>query len=106
MTIFVNVMTKTIDDYFRLRLYDGEIYKTTNMGNKLMVEKYKDPEMRKQAEKKIERELKQFEENLWVTNDSINDTQSKNKSKNTKNAKISKPKGGSSSTTYSARDRR
>lgn len=101
-----NVMTKTIDDYFRLRLYNGEIYKTTNMENKLMVEKYKDPEVRKQAEKKIEGELKQFEDNLWVTNDSITDTQSKDKSKNTKNAKVSKPKGGSSSVTYSARDRR
>ena len=101
-----NVMTKTIDDYFRLRLYNGEIYKTTNMENKLMVEKYKDPEVRKQAEKKIEGELKQFEENLWVTSDSITNTQSKDKSKNPKNTKVSKPKGGSSSATYSAKDRR
>ena len=71
-----------------------------------MVEKYKDPEVRKQAEKKIEGELKQFEENLWVTSDSITNTQSKDKSKNPKNTKVSKPKGGSSSATYSAKDRR
>jgi gliding motility associated protien GldN len=101
-----NVMTKTIDDYFRLRLYEGEIYKTTNMENKLMVEKYKDPESLKQAQGKIEGELKQFEENLWVVNDSINDVPSKNKAKNTGASKISKPKGGSSGTAYSARDRR
>ena len=91
---------------FHFAGYNGEIYKTTNMENKLMVEKYKDPEVRKQAEKKIEGELKQFEENLWVTNDSITDTESKSKSKNVKNSKVSKPKGGSSSVTYSAKDRR
>lgn len=101
-----NVMTKTIDDYFKLRLYEGEIYKTTNMENKLMVEKYKDPEAMKQAQKKIEGELDQFEKNLWVANDSITDNQSKAKSKNTKASKVSKPKGGSSGTAYSARDRR
>ncbi|MDR0824784.1 MAG: gliding motility protein GldN, partial [Prevotella sp.] len=38
-----NVMNKTIDDYFRMRLYDGEIYKTTNMENKFLSEKYKTP---------------------------------------------------------------
>jgi len=101
-----NVMTKTIDDYFRMRLYDGEIYKTTNMENKLMIEKYKDPEALKQAQENIEGELKQFEKELWVINDSINDVQSNNKGKNNKNQKISKPKNSSSSATYSARDRR
>lgn len=103
-----NVMNRTIDDYFRLRLYDGEIYKTTNMENKLLPEKYKTPEELEQARKKIEGELKQFEKNLWVANDSINAIPSNNKKKNTKNQKISKPKNSSSGSgaTYSARDRR
>lgn len=101
-----NVMNKTIDDYFRLRLYDGEIYKTTNMENKLLLEKHKTPEELEQAREKIEGELKQFEKDLWVTNDSINAIQPNNKK--AKNQKVSKPKKSSSGggATYSARDRR
>lgn len=109
-----NVMNKTVDDFFRMRLYEGEIYKTTNMENKVLIEKYKTPEALKEAQEKIEGELKQFEKNLWVSGDSINDVNAKNtkNSKNnktkTKTPKASKPKGSSSggSATYSARDRR
>lgn len=103
-----NVMTKTIDDYFRMRLYDGEIYKTTNMENKFLAQKYKIPEALKEAQEKIERELKQFDENLWAVNDSIDlPANGKNAKKvDTKKQKISKPKNSSTGATYSARDRR
>lgn len=104
-----NVINKTIDDYFRQRLYDGEIYMTTNMENKVLSQKYKTPEALKDAQKKIEGELTQFDKELWVLNDSINSlpANTKNtKQKKAKAPKMSKPKNSSSSATYSARDRR
>lgn len=106
-----NVVNKTVDDFFRTRLYEGEIYKTTNMENKVLVEKYKTPEALKEAQQKIEGELKQFKNNLWVVNDSINMQPQGNRKNNAKQPKAktpkaSKPKSSSSSATYSARDRR
>lgn len=99
-----NVMNKTIDDYFRLRLYDGEIYKVTNMEDKLLNQQYKTPEALKQAQEKIERELKQFDKNLWVINDS---TRLQTDNKNNKPVKVKKSKSKApKSATYSARDRR
>lgn len=105
-----NVVNKTIDDYFQMRLYDGKIYKTTNMTNAFLNEKFKTPEELKYAQDSIEKQLQQFDDNLWVINDSIKerfreDSKKKQKSK----GKVSKPKaskGGQSQATYSARDRR
>lgn len=101
-----NVMNKTINDYFQMRLYEGEIYKTTNMENVYLEQKFTTPESLKLAQDSIENQLKQFDKNLWVINDSI-DTAFKEGYKNTKN-KTSKPKQpkSSSNATYSARDRR
>lgn len=102
-----NVMSKTIDDYFRMRLYDGEIYKTTNMENKVLLEKYKTEEELKSAQEKIEGELRQFDKELWVINDSTQVASPSTNGKKSKQPKASKPKGGGSSgATYSARDRR
>lgn len=102
-----NVMNKTIDDYFRLRLYEGEIYKTTNMENKFLQEKFTTPEALKHAQDSIETQLKQFDKGLWIINDSIKAAGDMNPKK-AKAQKASKPKSSSSSssTTYSARDRR
>jgi gliding motility associated protien GldN len=104
-----NVMNKTIDDYFRMRLYEGEIFKTTNMENKFLNQIYTTPEALKEAQTKIEGELHDFDKGLWVLNDSINAIQSgnnKNSKKNNKVPKASKTKKSSSAVTYSARDRR
>ncbi|WP_029904151.1 gliding motility protein GldN [Prevotella sp. 10(H)] len=100
-----NVMNKTVDDYFRMRLYDGEIYKTTNMENKFLQEKFTTPEALKHAQDSIENQLKQFDKGLWVINDSIKAAGDQNPRKS-KASKSSKAKSSSSSATYSARDRR
>ncbi|MFV0417162.1 MAG: gliding motility protein GldN [Dysgonomonas sp.] len=102
-----NVMNKTINDYFQMRLYEGEIYKTTNMENVFLSQKFLTPESLKHAQDSIETQLKQFDKNLWVINDSI-DTIFKEGYKKTKskNSKPKQPKSSSSSATYSARDRR
>lgn len=102
-----NVMNKTIDDFFRLRLYDGEIYKVTNMENKNLNEKYKTPEELKQAQIKIEDELKLFEKNLWVVNDSTTlQTNAKKGKDRPKEYKSKKIKSSGANATYSVRDRR
>lgn len=97
-----NVMDKTIDDYFRMHLYKGEIYKTTNIKNKLLAEKYTTPEALKAAQEEIESELKTFDKKLWTTNDSTYVKPVQSKKKKQKGSK----KASSSSAAYSARDRR
>ncbi len=98
-----NVMDKTIDDFFRLHLFEGEIYKTTNLENKLLSEKYPSPDALKAAQENIEKELRTFDKGLWVTNDSVyvkpNEPKKKAKTKTSK-------KTSSKSTSFSARDRR
>ncbi len=104
-----NVMNKTIDDYFRMRMYDGEIYKTTNMEDKFLVEKYKTPEAQDSARVRIEGELRQFDKNLWVINDSIKALEMEsrdNNKKKQKKTKVSKPQSSQANASFSARDRR
>ena len=101
-----NVMNKTVDDYFRLRLYEGEIYKTTNMENKFLQEKFKTPESLKYAQDSIESQLKAFDKNLWVINDSIKAAGDQNPKKVKNNTKVKRPKSSTSQPSYSARDRR
>ncbi len=100
-----NVMNKTIDDFFRLRLYDGEIYKTTNMENKFLTEIYKTPEELEAGRQQIEKELRQFDEKLWVVNDSTK-LQTDGKQQDKKIKKTKAPKASSSNASFSARDRR
>lgn len=102
-----NVMNKTINDYFQMRLYEGEIYKTTNMENVYLEQKFTTPESLKLAQDSIENQLKQFDKNLWVINDSINTVFKEGHIKTkSKTSKPKQPKSSSSNTTYSARDRR
>ncbi|MBB4036163.1 gliding motility associated protein GldN [Dysgonomonas hofstadii] len=103
-----NVMNKTIDDYFNMRLYEGEIYKTTNMENKLLMQQFKTPEELKYAQDSIESQLKDFDKNLWVINDSVKALEQQSNTKKQKKQKAPKASKSSSSgnATYSARDRR
>ena len=104
-----NVMSKTVDDFFRLRLFDGEIYKVGNMSNKVLAEEYKTPEDLKAAQERIEAELKLFDKNLWVTNDSTylrSDLEKGVKTKKKKNKRDTPSGNSSGGAKYSARDRR
>lgn len=100
-----NATTMTINDFFTKHLFEGSIEKTTNVRNLTLAQQYPDEAKRKEAQQKIEEQLKQFNANLWVYNDSIaanNATaQANNKGKgpNIKNAPVNK---GASSTTNRA----
>ena len=62
-----NVMSMTIDDFFRKGHYEGEIYKTVNMRNLAIVQYCEDSTAVKQEQDKIEQQLKDFRTNLWNT---------------------------------------
>ena len=62
-----NVMSMTLDDYFRKGCYEGEIYKTVNMRNLAIVQYCKDSTAVKQEQERIEQQLKDFRTNLWNT---------------------------------------
>lgn len=61
-----NIPQYSLDDYFNLGLYDGEIYKTRNLRNLSMAQMYPDEDMRKHAQDSIDNRLKNYGKDLWV----------------------------------------
>lgn len=64
-----NAKTFTIDDYFRRRMFEGEIIKTENLMNKTLREFYPEPDSLKLAQEQIEGQLVTFEKSLWMQPD-------------------------------------
>lgn len=65
-----NAVTYTMDDYFRKRMFQGEIIKTTNLLNyTLMQQVGDDPKALKHAQDSIENQLKNFQHKLWLPKD-------------------------------------
>lgn len=60
-----NTMSGTVDDFFRLRKYHGEIYKAQNPRNLAISQYTSTPEEMKAERERIEQELINFEQNLW-----------------------------------------
>ena len=63
---FNNVKAYTTDDYFRRRMYDGEIVKTENLMNLAMQQLYPDPDSMKIEQQRIELQLASFSDSLWA----------------------------------------
>lgn len=61
-----NLPQYSLDDYFNLGMYDGEIYKTRNLRNLSMNQMYPDPDDLKRAQDSIDSRLRDFGKNLWV----------------------------------------
>jgi gliding motility associated protien GldN len=65
-----NASTQTVDDFFRKREFNGEIYKTTNLRNLSLVQMYSgNDSLVKKEQRKIETQLKSFKDKLWAMND-------------------------------------
>lgn len=64
-----NAKMFTIDDYFRRRMFSGEIIKTENLMNRTMRELYPEPDSLKLAQQTIETQLTTFEQSLWFKED-------------------------------------
>lgn len=61
-----NLQRYTIDDFFTLNMYKGDIYKTRNVRNKTMMELYPDSTARHAASDSIHRSLADWHKALWV----------------------------------------
>jgi len=64
-----NAKTFTIDDYFRLRMFDGEIFKTENLLN-IPLNAYVPEDSIQFEQERIEKQLVDFKESLWFNADS------------------------------------
>ena len=61
-----NLARNSLDDYFNLGMYEGDIYKTKNLRNLSMVQMYPDEDMLKRAQDSIDNRLKTFGKDLWM----------------------------------------
>lgn len=61
-----NLPKYTYDDFFRMSMYDGDIYKTRNLTNRSMMQMFPDPDDRKRAQDSIQNRLDSFDKKLWV----------------------------------------
>ena len=61
-----NLPQYSLDDYFTLGMYDGEIYKTKNLRNQSMMQMYPDPDDLARAQDSIDNRLRNYGKDLWV----------------------------------------
>ena len=61
-----NLARYSIDDFFKLNMYTGEIYKTKNLRNQSLRQMYPEDEAYKHAQDSIEQRLRSFNQDLWV----------------------------------------
>lgn len=64
-----NAKTFTVDDYFRRRMYEGEIVKTENLMNRSLVEYCPTPDSMKREQDRIEGQLVAFQQSLYLQPD-------------------------------------
>ncbi len=87
-----NAKTFTIDDYFRRRMFDGEIIKTENLMNRTLREYYPEPDSLKLAQERIEKQLETFQESLYWKPDTTQVADTKEAKKAAKSARVAKTK--------------
>ena len=61
-----NLARYSLDDFFKLNMYTGEIIKTKNMRNKTLRELFPEEEAYRHAQDSIEQRLRSFNQDLWV----------------------------------------
>lgn len=61
-----NLPQYSLDDYFNLGMYKGEIYKTKNLRNLSMAQMFPEEDDLKRAQDSIDTRLRQFGKDLWV----------------------------------------
>lgn len=61
-----NLPTYSLDDYFNMGMYQGDIYKTKNLRNLSLNQMFPDPDDLKAAQDSIDKRLKSYGADLWV----------------------------------------
>ncbi|MDE5857587.1 MAG: gliding motility protein GldN [Muribaculaceae bacterium] len=77
-----NVVRHSIENFFYMNMYKGDLYKTQNTTNKTLVQLYPDPDDLAHARDSIEQSLVAFEKGLWTpafNNSNTNVKQNKSK---------------------------
>lgn len=100
-----NAATMSMDDYFVKNMYRGKIYKTNNMLGQTLAQYCPTDSAMAKEQKRIEAELKAFEENIWgdkARKDSL-DSIAKVEAANpkAKKSRANRRSGGNSGTTVS-----
>lgn len=83
-----NVTNMTVDDYFTMNRYDGQIYKTNNLQGRVLP----NDSTRVKEQERIEQQLKDFEENIWHYEPPVDSLDSINAAKDAKAEKKVKAK--------------
>jgi gliding motility associated protien GldN len=84
---FNNTTNMSLDDYFVMHQYEGDIYKTSNLRNQAIAEYCENDTLIKMEQQLIEKQLIDFEKNLWGTEDekkSISESMNKDSKKSEK----------------------
>lgn len=89
-----NAMTFTMDDYFRRRMFKGEIIKTQNLMNQPLQAYCPTPDSLKREQERIEGQLTAFEKALWIQPDTTQLAEEKADNKKAKKSKSSVRGGG------------
>lgn len=92
---FNNTTNMSLDDYFVMHQYEGEIYKTSNLRNQAIVEYSENDSLIKIEQQLIEKQLIDFEKSLWGTEDekkSISESMTNNDSKKSEKESVSSVK--------------
>ena len=94
-----NARTLTLDDYFRKRMYNGEIYKVANMMNRSLDRS--NPDSLRAEQERIEKQLETFSRAIWTGQEMLDDDENSDSIGSDNSAK-EKAKGRSSSSTRSS----
>ena len=81
-------MTFTLDDYFRRRMFQGDIFKTQNLMNQPLQAYCPTPDSMKREQERIENQLITFEKSLYLQPDTAQ-LAADTKGKKSKNATVS-----------------
>ena len=98
-----NAKLYTVDDYFRFRMFEGEIVKTENLMNLSMQQMYEDPDTLKMEQQKIEDQLLSFNDSLWIKPDTTVVLSKKEAKAATRSARSAKKDSGVSTETKSVK---
>ena len=60
-----NAAMMSANDYFTLNRYEGDIYKTTNLQDKVLISEHDNDSTLKAAQKRIERQIIDFQDRVW-----------------------------------------
>ncbi len=101
-----NVTNMTASDYFSMNLYEGKIYKTSNMQGKVLANYCKTDSAMSKEQKRIEKELTDFEKHVWGHADSVAVDTAAVEKEAVKEKKVSKKEGSSRRSSSTAKDKK